>query len=269
MIVPTRNSARTLRECLLSIRNQRYDTIDVVVVDNGSTDATYAIGCELADVVIAAGSERSAQRNAGAAATSGGYLLMIDSDMVLAPEVVSECVETAERSGAAGIVIPEVSVGTGYWALCKALERSCYIGDDTVEAARFFTREAFDHHGGYDERMTGPEDFDLPARMRAAGHKIERVTAVITHLEGNLRLRDTMAKKFYYGSHLGPYVGRHGGLARAPAEPAATRVRAALASLGAPAGIRRRGRRAQAGRVRSRRGRCDCLVLALAPPVPS
>ena len=165
------------------------------------------------------GPERSAQRNHGALTARGSYLLMIDSDMVLDDRVVADCVAAARSRQADAIVIPERSVGRGYWAACKALERSCYIGDDTVEAARFFTREAFRRHGGYDERMTGPEDFDLPARMRAAGHKIERVTAVITHLEGNLRLRDTMAKKFYYGSRLGPYVGRHGALARRQLNP--------------------------------------------------
>lgn len=210
---------RTLRECLNSIRDQRYGDIELVVVDNGSTDGTRDVAQELASRIVDAGPERSAQRNAGAAVSSGQYLLFIDSDMVLARDVVAGCVAVAERTGAEGVIVPERSVGTGFWAACKALERSCYVGDDTIEAARFFTREAFELHGGYDEGMTGPEDFDLPARIRAAGGTIARASAEITHLEGKLRLRTTMAKKFYYGRQVGPYLRRHPALARKQLSP--------------------------------------------------
>ncbi len=164
VVVPTRNSARTLEACLASIRAQTYPSIELVVVDNGSTDGTKEIARPLADIVLDAGPERSAQRNRGAAATRGRYLLIVDSDMALDSGVVQACVAVAEASAASAVVIPERSVGTGFWAAVKALERSCYVGDETIEAARFFTRKAFERHGGYDESMTGPEDWDLPAR---------------------------------------------------------------------------------------------------------
>ena len=214
VVVPTRNSARTLEACLASIRAQTYPGIELVVVDNGSTDGTKEIAGRLADIVLDAGPERSAQRNRGAAAARGRYLLIVDSDMALDSGVVQACVEVAEASNASAVVIPERSVGNGFWAAAKALERSCYVGDETIEAARFFTREAFERHGGYDESMTGPEDWDLPARMRAGGEVVGRVDAEIVHLEGDLRLRDTIAKKFYYGQQMGVYVRRHPELAR-------------------------------------------------------
>ncbi len=93
-------------------------------------------------------------------------MLIIDSDMVLDKNVVAQCVALVARGDVIAAVIPERSEGQGFWAACKALERSCYVGDDTIEAARFFTRDAVrSRHGGYDEDMILTEDRDLPARI--------------------------------------------------------------------------------------------------------
>jgi glycosyltransferase involved in cell wall biosynthesis len=213
VIVPTRNSAATLDDCLASIRAQTYASVELIVVDNQSQDATVEIAGKYADKLEHAGPERSAQRNHGARVATGEYLAIIDSDMVLSPDVVSECISTADREHADAVIIPERSVGEGFWAACKALERSCYVGDETVEAARFYSRTAFEKFGGYDEEMTGPEDWDLPARMRGAV-RFGRIDPEIVHLEGRLTLRGSVRKKFYYGRQFGDYIRRHPDLAR-------------------------------------------------------
>jgi glycosyltransferase involved in cell wall biosynthesis len=212
VIVPTRNSARTLAACLESIRAQEHRDLQVLVVDNRSTDATWEIAVPLSDVVLAAGPERSAQRNRAASRAAGEALFFVDSDMVLEPGVVAECVEAA-AGGAEAVVVPEASFGEGFWARCKALERSCYVGDASIEAARFFTREIFERVHGYDEALVGPEDWDLHERARRAGARLGRTTACIWHDEGRLSLRNLMAKKFRYGKTLGRYARKHPALA--------------------------------------------------------
>jgi len=210
-VVPTKNSARTIGSCLRSIRAQSGRPVELVVVDNSSTDGTLEQACALADVVLTAGPERSAQRNLGAAASHGEHVVFIDSDMVLDPEIASQVVaefDLDERLG--GLVLPELSFGAGFWAECKVLEKRLYLGDSNVEAARAFRRRAFDEIGGYDTGLTGPEDWDLPDRLRRAGWAIGRVAATVHHDEGRLRLGDTFSKKRYYGRTVAPYVARHG-----------------------------------------------------------
>ena len=206
VVVPTRDSAGSLRACLDSIARQSDPSIEILVVDNHSSDTTLEIAHAFTPSVITRGPERCAQRNAGAYAAQGSYLLFIDSDMVLDSLVVAQCVEDVTMDvGVAGVIIPERSVGDGFWAQCKALERSCYIGDDTIEAARFFDRAAFAAVGGYDEALTAAEDWDLSQRVAREGC-LGRVGAYITHLEGHLTLRKTMRSKFYYGTTLGRYI---------------------------------------------------------------
>jgi cellulose synthase/poly-beta-1,6-N-acetylglucosamine synthase-like glycosyltransferase len=172
-------------------------------------DDTVAIAKNYADVVASKGPERSAQRNHGANLARGEYFLFIDSDMNLAPQVLAHCVEEARNSAAPAVVVPELSLGEGFLARCRALERSCYEGDDSVEAARFFSREAFERSGGFDERLTGPEDWDLSIRI-ARGRHLPRTASRISHDEGKLRLGAIMAKKRYYAASSIQYLRKHG-----------------------------------------------------------
>jgi glycosyltransferase involved in cell wall biosynthesis len=215
VVVPTRNSLPALRPCLESLRGQTYGDLEVIVVDNYSTDGTPAVAQELADQVVTLGPERSAQRNAGAKHGAGSFLFFIDSDMIVEGEVVSECVALATRPDVVSVVVPEVSFGDGLWARSKALERSCYAGDDTVEAARFFGRDVFEQVSGFDEALpSGPEDWDLDQRVRALGGLVARTESVIHHDEGTPRLHELMAKKFYYGRGMADYIRRHPAAAR-------------------------------------------------------
>lgn len=89
VVVPTRNAERTLRACLESVRAQDHQDVQVVVVDNRSTDRTPEIARSLSDVVEQAGPERSAQRNRGIAVSTGDWVMWVDADMVLGLTCVS------------------------------------------------------------------------------------------------------------------------------------------------------------------------------------
>src|SRR5712691_8291516 len=91
VVIPTRNAARTLDACLRSVRSQTYGRVELVVVDNHSSDRTPEIARQYADVFETYGPERSAQRNYGARISSGDYVMFIDADMTLGPKLIDEC----------------------------------------------------------------------------------------------------------------------------------------------------------------------------------
>lgn len=232
IIVPTRNSAKTLRVCLESIRRQQHPCT-LVVVDNKSTDETRRIAKEFADIVLDAGPERSAQRNAGASATRASFVGFIDSDMELSSDVVGKALE-ALLGGAASVVVPERTVGQGFWANVRIYERNFYQGIENIEAPRFFTRVIFDQVGGFDETMTGPEDWDIGIRTKQMGPRV-RIDSVILHHEGLVRYFAACRKKGYYGPGLALFAAKHGssGLAAASKRPWLKQPRALLTPLGA------------------------------------
>jgi len=209
VIVPTRNSEATIGACLKSIKEQAYQDIEIIVIDNNSTDKTKEIARKYTELVFNKGPERSAQRNFGAFKSKGKYLLFIDSDMELSKNVVGECVLLSQKSEImnhqlGGIIIPEESFGTNFWAKCKALERSFYIGVDWIEAARFFPKIIFNIVDGYDNNLVSGEDWDLNQRIKKR-YSIGTISSHIKHNEGRLTLRDLLNKKKYYMGAINNY----------------------------------------------------------------
>jgi glycosyltransferase involved in cell wall biosynthesis len=206
VVVPTLNMERTLARCLNSIRAQTYSYVELVVVDNSSTDRTTVIACGHADVVTTYGPERSAQRNYGWRISSGEYVVFIDADMVLTDSIVADVVDAFSTDrGLGALVIPELAIGEGFLARCRALEKRLYLGDGRVEAARAFPRGVLEEVDGYDEELTAFEDWELPDRVRAAGYRVGRVPSVVMHDEGRISLRAAFRKKRYYGHWLPRY----------------------------------------------------------------
>ena len=92
VIIPVYQSADTLPRCLQSVLSQHVDNIEVILVDDGSTDQSpqlcdeYARQHPAVSVVHQPNSGAAAARNAGLAHATGDYLVFIDSDDNLAPD---------------------------------------------------------------------------------------------------------------------------------------------------------------------------------------
>ena len=209
VIITTKNESRHLPELLDSLKKQSYKNFEVIVVDNGSTDDTKEIARKAGARIFDKGPERSAQRNFGVQKARGRYVLILDADMRLAKDVLSDGLREFERNKCGALVIPEKSIGVGFWAKVKAYERSFYVGEDSIEAARFFRKDVFQKFGGYDTSMTGPEDYDLPYRMRQGGIGIGRIKSFILNNEGQFSPVRSAKKKFYYAYVSGVYFEKN------------------------------------------------------------
>ncbi|MFY1686363.1 glycosyltransferase family 2 protein [Plantactinospora sp. WMMB782] len=106
VVVPCYNAARTLRACLRSVLAQTYRPVEVLLVDDGSTDESREIAAELGCRVLRQPENRgvSAARNAGVAATRGEVVFFLDSDVALAPDALGNAVDILATNPAVGAV---------------------------------------------------------------------------------------------------------------------------------------------------------------------
>ncbi|MFH2138269.1 MAG: glycosyltransferase [Candidatus Omnitrophota bacterium] len=210
LIITTKNAQQYIAGCLDSIKYQNYNQseIEVIVVDNNSTDKTKEIASKYTDKIYNCGPERSAQRNFGISKALGKYVLYLDVDMLLSENVLSECVEKIEADDLIALYVPEVIVGKGFWIQVRNFERSFYNAT-VVDCVRFIKKDAFMKIKGFDENLTGPEDWDLDRRINQTG-KTSIINVPIYHNEGVFNLKNYLLKKSYYSKTFEKYVQKWG-----------------------------------------------------------
>jgi GT2 family glycosyltransferase len=179
-VVPVRNDAARLAKCLRSIRDNdcQPSQIEIVVVDNGSTDGSTQVARRFgARLHVIPGARVSALRNQGARHASGDVLAFVDADHEIAPGWVSAVLETLrlDSVGAAGALCHAPADGT--WVQrAYAYLRGRPLGRQDVEwlgsGNMAVWRHTFDAIGGFDTALVACEDVDLCNRIRAAGLRV-------------------------------------------------------------------------------------------------
>ena len=198
IIIPTKNSSLTLPCLLHSIAKQEYANVEVIVVDNSSSDRTREIASKWGATVLTVKCERSVARNLGAKRSRGKHLLFLDSDMELSDGVIKDCIRLVLDDQFKACIIREVSNGEGYWAAVRSLERRTYEGGSRFETAVFFKKDAFVQVGGFNENLVGFEDYDLQDRLEQMYIPIGYSNTPIIHHEDKLILSKHLMKKRYY-----------------------------------------------------------------------
>ena len=230
IVITTRNEEHNIGNCLRSVFLQDYTNIEVLVVDNNSTDHTKLVVQKFNAQVFNLGPERSAQRNYGLIEiATGKYGMFIDADMILTPTLVSKCVDEMESSRISGLHIEEIILGRKWLSKIRRYERQFYSGT-VIDGIRFFNREKFVEIGGFDSKLPpGPEDWDLDKRMKLLGNLkllsndgldsdwemsdfvkrrgIEHKSSYIGiyHNEDEINLKKYIRKKIYYSGSMAYY----------------------------------------------------------------
>lgn len=106
VIVTVYNAQATLKRCLISVLEQSYQDIEVIIVDDGSNDGSLAIchsicmGSSNVRIVHQKNQGVSAARNRGLELVTGDYFMFVDADDFLSPEACAKLAESAKSSRA-------------------------------------------------------------------------------------------------------------------------------------------------------------------------
>ncbi len=196
VIIPSYNRASMLVEALESISAQTYRPLEIVVVDDGSTDDTSSVvkrwyaqtagkgeGLSLL-YLYQSNSGPSAARNNGAGHAHGEFLTFHDSDDLMDPERIALQIAEMQRMGS------DLCENTVSAILLSGVIHTAQMGDDRLlslirDSARGFglcwiiRRDLFDLAGGWDPTMWWFEDVDLVFRLLLHAKKVAYCPAAV------------------------------------------------------------------------------------------
>ena len=197
VVVPYFNAAATLRQCLDSVYRSEYPNLQVIAVDDGSADGTYAAVADLPchHVALPRQSGAAVARNVGADAADGEILLFLDADVIVSPDTIRRAVEALaadpDLTAAFGEYTAE-TVPTNFASVYKNLIHHYTHQTSREDAASFWCgcgairARAFRRVGGFDESYAAAsvEDIELGYRLHAAGCRIRLDKSIrVTHVK--------------------------------------------------------------------------------------
>lgn len=171
VIIPVHKKTN-IDKLLISITNSSYKHIEIVTVNRGL--------------------ERSVQRNIGIKEATGEYFLFSDSDWVLTPGLIKECVYLMRFFTA--LYIPEQIRTKGLFAKIRNWERQFYTATP-IDAVRFVKRKDCPE---FDETLVGPEDSDWDRRIKGS----RTTTANCYYHYDNVNILSYFKKKAYYSKSM-------------------------------------------------------------------
>lgn len=190
IVIPVFNEERYLADCLDSLSKLDYpaDSLEIIVVDNGSTDRSMEIAGEFPFVKIAIKSDVKvgAVRNYGASQAHGRVLIFLDSDCTVRPSWVADAIQKIRESsecvlGGQYLLRPNPSWLEKYWNLTNSdqvVYQTTLVGGCIV-----IMKSHFEEVGGFDESLNAGEDSELTGRLRAAGKRVVIEPSLsVTHL---------------------------------------------------------------------------------------
>jgi glycosyltransferase involved in cell wall biosynthesis len=199
VVVPAYNATRTIAATIASVLGQTAADLELIVVDDGSTDATpelveqTAAGDQRLRLIRQENQGTAGARNTGLEAARGRFVSLLDNDDAWLPQYLEVIRQAFAASPAAGIAFSDAWIfdeGSGLVHHRTSLEYfpPGYLPSQMapIDADRFLAlllevnfitastatlrKEAIDRVGGFDPSIRGVDDYDLWLRVGAAGY---------------------------------------------------------------------------------------------------
>jgi cellulose synthase/poly-beta-1,6-N-acetylglucosamine synthase-like glycosyltransferase len=211
VIVCAYNAERTMDRCLASLEKLNYLNFEVIVVNDGSTDATREI-CERYDFVHLINQDNqglSAARNIGLNSSTGEIVAYTDSDCMADPDWLTYLVARFQSStlgaiGGPNLPPPDESLVPSCVAVSPGAPTHVLLDDEVAEhipgCNMAFRRDVLESIGGFDPVFrTAGDDVDVCWRLQNKGYKIGfDPAAVVWHFRRNT-VRDYLKQQRGYG----------------------------------------------------------------------
>jgi len=225
VIFPTMNRKEDLTKCIDSIRKNTYKKVEIIILDNGSTDGTVEmIRKKYLDVILI-----ESKLNLGVPVaynecvkkSKGEFLFRLDDDVILGKTVIEEMVKTIKRDLKIG------GVGCLYFyterpTICRCAGMSLnfftgktkfynrnkeYYGEldnkiterELIPGALLMRRKLYNEIGGFSEEyFLVYEDIDLAIRIKKAGYKLVVIGEKLYHSEmGGLSEKESFLRLYF------------------------------------------------------------------------
>ena len=188
VIIPCFNHGEFIEECLESVYKQSYKNIEIIVVDDGSTDQnTINIIDRLATskkftLIRKVNGGLSSARNEGIRNANGYFILPLDSDYLIANNYIELAVKLFEKENDLSIVYGKArkfGVVESLWNLPKHSNFRIKFGN-TIYCSALFKKGDWVAVGGYDENLKrGFEDWDFWISIIKRGGKVRKINDVM------------------------------------------------------------------------------------------
>jgi glycosyltransferase involved in cell wall biosynthesis len=205
IIIPTLNSSYHIETLLKSIKKQKFNAVEIIIADNGSSDLTLSIANKYnAKIIKVLGTppQVARQRNLGAKAASGKYIYFMDHDMELSENFLKhfwDKIQNKRFADADAWYIPEKIVSKSKLLSIARNFEAEFINGTVVSAARIIKKREFFLADGFDEKLSGgPADWDLDIQLRLKDLNFAIFDKFVYHHEENLSIWSYIFKKTKY-----------------------------------------------------------------------
>ncbi len=175
VVIPCFNSGSTISQTVTSVHFQTWPNVEIIVIDDGSTDqetikvlealkGVYLVRQHNAGLPVA--------RNVGCKVASGNYILPLDADDWLEPAAIKRLMECLRENPAASFAYSYLQLeGEATGVLAKSYNFFEQLFFNQLPYCLLLPRSVWESVGGYDESMDrGYEDWEFNIRLGAAGY---------------------------------------------------------------------------------------------------